>query len=70
MAVVVVECLRCGHRGKLTAAELESHGLGDDTSLVLITRRLVCQDCGSRSIKAFRRDDGDAAGDPTLVPSD
>ena len=69
MMRIAVECLRCGHRATLSADRLESHGLSSDTSLVLITRRLTCQDCGSRSVKAFRIDDRRSDG-PPLVPSD
>jgi hypothetical protein len=46
----------CGHAGSLDERELPQHGLAEDTSRVLITRRLVCQECGSRSVRAFRFD--------------
>jgi len=63
---IAVECLRCRHTAVLSDDKLESHGFTRDSSLVLITRRLVCQECGSRSMKAVRVDSG--PDDATLVP--
>jgi DNA-directed RNA polymerase subunit RPC12/RpoP len=51
-----IECLSCGHRGSLAQRELPQYGLAEDTSLVLVTKRLVCHECGSRSVRAFRYD--------------
>jgi DNA-directed RNA polymerase subunit RPC12/RpoP len=66
-ARIAVECLRCRHTAVLSDDKLESHGFSRDSSLVLITRRLVCQECGSRSIKAVRTGPDE---DATLVPRD
>jgi DNA-directed RNA polymerase subunit RPC12/RpoP len=60
---IAVECLTCGHAGSLDERELPRFGLAEDTSLVTLTRRLVCQECGSRSVRAFRTDDA-----PPLAP--
>jgi hypothetical protein len=64
---IAVACLRCGHRARLSDDKLESRGFTRESSLVLITKRLVCQECGSRSVKAYR-----VGGDPDapLVPGD
>ena len=53
---IAVECLSCGHCGSLAERELARFGLAEDASLVLVTKRLVCQECGSRSVRAFRYD--------------
>ena len=51
-----IACLSCGHTGSLDDRELPQHGLPEDTSLVTLTRRLICQECGSRAVRAFRYD--------------
>jgi hypothetical protein len=53
---IAIECLTCGHCGSLTERELLRFGLAEHTSLVTLTKRLVCQECGSRSVRAFRYD--------------
>ena len=53
---IAIECLTCGHCGSLAERELPRFGLAEDTSLVTLTKRLVCQECGSRSVRAFRYD--------------
>jgi hypothetical protein len=53
---IAIECLACGHAGSLDERELPHYGLAKDTSLVTVTRRLVCRECGSRSVRAFRTD--------------
>lgn len=53
---IAIECLNCGHAGSLDERELPQHGLPEDASLVTLTRRLVCQECGSRAVQAFRFD--------------
>jgi DNA-directed RNA polymerase subunit RPC12/RpoP len=53
---ISVTCLNCGHAGALDERELPQHGLPEDASLVTLTRRLVCQECGSRAVRAFRFD--------------
>lgn len=63
-ARIAVECLTCGHCGSLAERDLPRFGLHEDTSLVLVTRRLVCQECGGRSVRAFRYD----PDSPPIVP--
>jgi hypothetical protein len=53
---IAIECLNCGHRGSMSDRELPRYGLAEDTSLVLVTKRLVCQECGSRGVRAHRYD--------------
>ncbi len=60
---IAIECLSCGHRSSLAERDLPRFGLAEDTSLVTVTRRLVCQECGSRSVRAFREADA-----PPLAP--
>lgn len=45
--VTVVQCLACGH-----VAQLERGT--DDLPLVHLTKRLVCSQCGARTMKAQR----------------
>lgn len=51
---VGVECLRCGHAGTISEAELQSRGFKPDAPLATISKRLICGECGSRAIKAWR----------------
>ena len=61
---IAVECLTCGHCGALSERDLPRFGLHEDTSLALLTRRLVCQECGGRSVRAFRHE----SDTPPIVP--
>jgi hypothetical protein len=54
--LISITCLSCNHTGTLDERELPQYGLAEDTSLVTLTRRLVCQECGSRAVRAFRYD--------------
>ena len=56
--LISITCLSCNHSGSLDERELPQHGLAEDTSLVTLIRRLVCQECGSRAVRAFRTDPG------------
>ena len=62
-----IDCLNCGHCSSVSEAKLPHFGLPPDTSLVTLTRRLTCKECGSKAVRAFRyvEDDG-----PPLVPQD
>ena len=53
---IAIECLSCGHCGSLAERELPRFGLAENAPLVLLTKRLVCQECGSRSVRTFRYD--------------
>ena len=62
---IAIDCLNCGHSTSLAEDKLEHFGLPHDASLVTLTKKLVCKECGSRSVQAFRYvDEG-----PTLVPN-
>ncbi len=54
--LISIACLSCNHPGSLDERELPQHGLPESTSLVMLTKRLVCQECGSRAVRAFRSD--------------
>lgn len=54
--LISVTCLSCSHANVLDERELPHYGLAEDTSLVTLTRRFVCQECGSRAVRAFRYD--------------
>jgi len=58
--LVFVECLRCGHRAVLGHDVLDRFGVAPDVTVVELSRSLVCQECGSRSTRAFRGASGQA----------
>jgi RNase P subunit RPR2 len=51
---ICVQCLRCGHAGTIREADLPSHGEEPGAPIARFVKRLVCQECGSHSVKAFR----------------
>ena len=51
---ICVQCLRCGHGGAIREDELPSHGEAPGAPIARFVKRLVCQECGSHSVKAFR----------------
>ena len=51
---ICVQCLRCGHAGRLREADLPRHGEEPGAPIARFVKRLVCQECGSHSVKAFR----------------
>jgi RNase P subunit RPR2 len=53
---ICVQCLRCGHAGSLREADLPRHGEEPGAPIARFVKRLVCQECGSNSVKAFRMD--------------
>lgn len=57
---IAVECLRCGHCASISERELHDRGYAADTSLVTLTKRMVCKECGSKALRAFRYEDDDA----------
>jgi DNA-directed RNA polymerase subunit RPC12/RpoP len=61
MRGIVVDCLTCGHHASIAQDDLPLYGLEPRTSLVTITKRFVCRQCGSRAVRAYREDDGPAA---------
>ena len=62
---IAIDCLSCGHCASLSEEKLPYFGLAPDSSLVLLTKRLTCKECGSRSVSTFRYEDDDG---PPLVP--
>ena len=63
---IAIDCLSCGHCTSVAERKLPAFGLEPDASLVTLTRRLTCKECGSKAVRAFRYVD-DAEG-PPLVP--
>lgn len=57
---IAVECLRCGHRASIRESDLPEHGYATDAPLALITKRMICKECGSKALSAFRYTDDDA----------
>jgi len=55
-ARICVQCLRCGHAGTIREADLPHHGEEPGAPIARFVKRLVCQECGSHSVKAFRMD--------------
>src|SRR3954454_24227560 len=63
---IAINCLNCGHSSSLAEEKLPHFGLEPNASLVTLTRRLVCSECGSKAVQT-RRYQTDA---PPLVPGD
>jgi len=57
---IVIECLHCGHAARLREDELSRYGEMPGASLVPLTRRLICKECRSGSVRAYRRVDHEA----------
>jgi len=53
---ICVQCLRCGHSGIIRESDLPRHGEEPGAPIARFVKRLVCQECGSHSVKAFRMD--------------
>jgi len=51
---ICVQCLRCGHTGTIRESDLPRHGEEPGAPIARFVKRLVCQECGSHSVKAFR----------------
>jgi hypothetical protein len=66
MARIALECLGCGHRASLAEDDLPAYGLEPGASLVTLTKRTVCAQCGSRAVVAYRHVEDDPG--PPLVP--
>ena len=61
---IVIECLHCGHAALLHEADLKKYGEAPGASLVSLTRRLICKECKSGSVRAYRRIDNEAPLSP------
>ena len=52
--VLVVRCLSCGHKAKLSRQVLARFGLKPDAPISAFVKRLRCSQCGSGSVMAKR----------------
>jgi hypothetical protein len=57
---ICVQCLRCGHRGAIAEENLPLYGERPGAPIAAFVKRLTCQECGSRSVKAWRDEPADA----------
>ncbi|HET7680871.1 MAG TPA: hypothetical protein VFK79_12160 [Xanthobacteraceae bacterium] len=64
---IAITCLSCGHRSSVSEEQLPAFGLASDASLVTLTKRLVCKECGSRSVQTYRYGEDDT-GEASIVP--
>jgi hypothetical protein len=62
---IAIDCLKCGHCASVSEENLPYFGLEPNCSLVTLTKRLVCKECGSKAVRTYRYEEG--AG-PPLVP--
>ena len=44
---IAIDCLSCGHCASLSEEQLQQHGFEPGGSLVTLSKRLVCRECGS-----------------------
>jgi RNase P subunit RPR2 len=51
---IVVQCLTCGHAGVLAESSLPRFGERPDAPIAKFVKRLTCEECGSRTVKAWR----------------
>jgi hypothetical protein len=66
MVRIAIDCLKCGHCTSIPEEKLSDFGLEPKSSLVTLIKRLVCKECGSKSVQTFRYvEDTDG---PPLVP--
>ncbi len=66
MTRIAIDCMNCGHCTSMAEDRLEDFGMPADTSLVTVTKKLRCKECGSKAVRAFRYvEDEDG---PPLVP--
>ena len=63
---IAIDCLNCGHCTSVAEQKLPYFGLEPGVSLVTLSRKLICKECGSKSVQTFRYvEDEDG---PPLVP--
>jgi hypothetical protein len=53
---ICVECLRCGHAGVIAERDLPHYGEAPGAPIATFVKRLTCQECGSRSVRAWREE--------------
>jgi hypothetical protein len=63
---IAIDCLNCGHCTSVSQAKLSHFGLDPNVTLVTLSRRLVCKECGGKAVRVFRY----VEDSPTLVPKD
>jgi hypothetical protein len=49
-----IDCLRCSHSGTLKERELGQYGEKPGAPIAAFVKRLVCRNCGSHSVRAYR----------------
>ena len=64
---IAIDCLSCGHCTSLAEDKLPDFGLQPNTSLVTLTKRLVCKKCGGKAVRTFRYLQNEG---PPLAPKD
>ena len=63
---IAIDRLNCGHCTSVSQDKLPYFGLPADAPLATLTKRLVCRECGSKSVQTFR-----CVGDaPPIAPDD
>jgi RNase P subunit RPR2 len=67
---IVIECLHCGHAALLHEDGLRKYGEEPGASLVSLSKRLICKECKSGSVRAYRRIDNEAPLSPQLTGGD
>ena len=63
---IAIDCLNCGHCTSVSQDRLSHFGLDSDVTLVTLSKRLVCKECGGKAVRVFRY----VEDSPTLVPKD
>lgn len=53
--VICATCLRCQHRGAVSAELLRRYGLSPNVTLAYLSRMVKCEVCGSKAVKLERR---------------
>ena len=61
---ILIKCLSCGNSVSFRERDLPELGYLTDEPLALITKRMVCKECGSKALSARRYNDDEAL----LVP--
>ena len=61
---IAIDCLNCGHCTSVSQDQLSRFGLDPNVTLVTLSKRLVCKECGSKAVRVFRT----VEDSPTLVP--
>jgi hypothetical protein len=61
---IAIDCLNCGHCTSVSQAKLSRLGLDPNVTLVALSKRLVCKECGGRAVRVFRY----VEDSPTLAP--